>query len=63
MGGRQRWRSAAEQKSQVDPLVKFVSRALSLVGMSRSPETVSAVLRGRPLARRGRTKFGIKKVH
>ena len=33
-------------KNPNDPLVKFVSKALSLVGMSRSPHTVSAVLRG-----------------
>jgi hypothetical protein len=34
-------------KNPDDPLVKFVSKALSLVGMNRSPQTVSAVLRGR----------------
>jgi hypothetical protein len=34
-------------KNPDHPLVKFVSKALSLVGMSRSPQTVSAVLRGR----------------
>ena len=39
-------------KNPDDPLVKFVSKALSLVGMSRSPQTVSAVLRGRRRTKR-----------
>ena len=39
-------------KNPNDPLVKFVSKALSLVGMSRSPQTVSAVLRGRRRTKR-----------
>jgi len=54
--------AAPQSKNRGDPLVKFVSRALSLVRMSRSPETVSAVLRGRRRTKR-RTKLGIKKVH
>jgi hypothetical protein len=44
--------AAPQSKNPGDPLVKFVSRALSLVGMSRSPETVSAVLRGRRRTKR-----------
>ena len=39
-------------KNPDHPLVKFVSKALSLVGMSRSPQTVSAVLRGRRRTKR-----------
>jgi hypothetical protein len=44
--------AAPRSKNPGDPLVKFVSRALLLVGMSRSPETVSAVLRGRRRTKR-----------
>jgi hypothetical protein len=44
--------AAPQSKNPGDPLVQFVSRALSLVGMSRSPETVSAVLRGRRRTKR-----------
>jgi len=44
--------AAPQSKNPGDPLVKFVSRALFLVGMSRSPETVSAVLRGRRRTKR-----------
>jgi hypothetical protein len=44
--------AAPQSKNPGDPLVEFVSRALSLVGMSRSPETVSAVLRGRRRTKR-----------
>jgi hypothetical protein len=44
--------AAPQSKNTGDPLVKFVSWALSLVGMSRSPETVSAVLRGRRRTKR-----------
>jgi hypothetical protein len=44
--------AAPQSKNPDDPLVKFVSEALSLVGMSRSPETVSAVLRGRRRTKR-----------
>jgi hypothetical protein len=38
--------TSPHSKNPGDPLVKFVSKALSLVGMSLSPHTVSAVLRG-----------------
>jgi hypothetical protein len=44
--------TAPQSKNPDDPLVKFVRRALSLVGMSRSLETVSAVLRGRRRTKR-----------
>jgi hypothetical protein len=44
--------AAPQSKNPGDPLVQFVSRALSLVGMRRSPETVSAVLRGRRRTKR-----------
>jgi hypothetical protein len=44
--------AAPQSKNPGDPLVQFVSRALSLVGMSLSPETVSAVLRGRRRTKR-----------
>jgi Tfp pilus assembly protein PilP len=44
--------TSPHSKNPGDPLVKFVSKALSLVGMSRSPQTVSAVLRGRRRTKR-----------
>ena len=44
--------AAPQSKNPDDPLVKLVSRALSLVGMGRSPEAVSAVLRGRRRTKR-----------
>jgi hypothetical protein len=44
--------TAPRSKNSNDPLVKFVSKALSLVGMSLSPKTVSAVLRGRRRTKR-----------
>jgi hypothetical protein len=54
--------TSPHSKNPRDPLVKFVSKALSLVGMTRSPQTVSAVLRGRRRTKRW-TKFGATKVH
>ena len=43
---------APQSKNPGDPLVEFVSRALSLVDMRLSPETVSAILRDRRRTKR-----------